>query len=101
MENPKINLRGQEYQGILDFKALSLIQYNLKKNFDMELSMGEIFESIDKQDLVVLLEVVVHAIQRVHEQVTRSHIERQVGLGDLKVLYAFISELVENALPNG
>lgn len=100
MEHAIIKMEGQEYKGNLDFKALSLIQYRLKKDYDMDLKIGDIFTEVDKHNGLVMMEIVVQAILRVHTQLKREHIEDKISLKDYGHMHAFIIELMELSLPN-
>lgn len=95
-----VKLKGQEFSGLLDFRAMSLIQHNMRKDYGTELNFSQIFVEIDKENLAVILETTIVAIQRVHTQIKREHIESRIGLRDTLTLHNFIMELVEKSLPN-
>ena len=67
----QINLKGQEYNGKLDFRTIANIQAELR-NRGMVVGLQEIFERIREQDFNVITELVVQSILRCHPKLKRA-----------------------------
>lgn len=94
----ELNLKGQIYNGKLDFRCLANIQCELKKQ-GVEMNMQEIFNAVSKQDLNVVLEIVVQSIQRCHKQVKRATIEDKMDFTEMENVFNFIAALAETSMP--
>lgn len=101
MENKvSIMLKGQEYSGKMDMRCLANVQVELKKQ-GIEMTMQEVFNSIAKQDLNVVLEIVIQAIQRCHKQIKRASLEEKMDFAEMENIFTFIAKLAEQAMPQG
>jgi hypothetical protein len=98
MEPKTITLAGQEYKAILDFKTLGMVQNGLRKE-GIRVGFQEIFTEVQNQNMMVVTELVIQSIIRVHKQIKREMIEEKLGLDELENVFTFLAELVQAALP--
>ena len=63
------------------------------------MNMQEIFNAISKQDLNVVLEIVVQSILRCHKQVKRSSIEDKMDFAEMENVFTYITKLAEVSMP--
>ena len=94
----EINLKGQKYNDKLDMRCLANVQLELKKQ-GIEMNMQDIFNSIGKQDLNIVLEIAIQSILRCHKQVKRASIEDKMDFSEMENVFSFITKLAETSMP--
>lgn len=94
----EIKLKGQKYNGRLDMRCLANVQLELKKQ-GIEMNMQDIFNSIGKQDLNIVLEIAIQSILRCHKQVKRASIEDKMDFSEMENVFSFITKLAETSMP--
>lgn len=99
MKNAEILLEGQKYEGKLDFGTLAKVQAELKKETGAGYTIQEIFEGVQNQDFMVINQIVVCAIQRVHKQVKANSIVEKMNFNNMEEIFKFIADLFEDAMP--
>lgn len=93
----QITLKGQEYNGKLDFRTIANIQNELRKQ-GFVVGLQEIFERIKEQDFNVITELVVQSILRCHPKLKRNNIEDKLDLDEMVNAIEFTQKLVEGSI---
>ncbi|MBS6509788.1 MAG: hypothetical protein KH369_16420 [Paraclostridium bifermentans] len=94
----EIVLQEQIYNGKMDMRCLANVQAEMKKQ-SIEMSMQDIFNAITKQDLNIVLEIVVQSIQRCHKQIKRASIEDKITFEEMENIFKYIAKLAEVSMP--
>ena len=93
----QITLKGQTYNGKLDFRTIANIQAELRGR-GMVVGLQDIFERIKEQDFNVITELVVQSILRCHPKLKRHSVEDKLDLDEMVNAIEFTQRLVEGSI---
>lgn len=68
MYKAKIKLNGKEYKGTLTFATIKEIQEVLETDFEKKLTVTQIFEALEKKDLIVISTFILATLKELNKE---------------------------------
>lgn len=94
----QIELKGQNYNGKVDFKVLATVQNELRKQ-GIKMTIQEMLSSLEEQNLLVIYEIIIQAILRCHPQLNRKNLEDKFDFAEADKIFDFFARVMTESMP--